>query len=268
MEQLFLQSQSRGGLTEEELEVQVDEYGQLVNWSMDVPRLNEEHYLWTRQRVWYTYTPDTEDGTTAIVSYTDPYCLSSAIEDAARGDFDAILFDINGVKESISNTESDVKQLFKDQGKYVAVSDFGKYLAQLNTEIKADPSGITQYYSFVEEIQTNLEGLISEYKKESDGYIRSGLVLDSDLEEYIVGVVIGQNLTTTKNANGEEIIAEQGFRCTLTARKLSFWQDSTEVAYVSGNQLYIKQVVALQAVTIGEWKITDSNGLTFKWIGQ
>ena len=43
------------------------------------------------------------------------------------------------------------------QGEYVAVSDFGTYLEQLNSTIEADAAAITQYYKFFSDLQGNVE---------------------------------------------------------------------------------------------------------------
>ena len=41
-------------------------------------------------------------------------------------------------------------------GSYVAVSDFGQYLQELNAAIEADPAAVTQYYSFLSVLQADL----------------------------------------------------------------------------------------------------------------
>lgn len=82
----------------------------------------------------------------------------------------------------------------------------------------------------------------------------------------VYGVAVGQNLTTTE-IDGEEVVDQNNFRATFTAKKLSFWQDSTEIAYVSNNQLYITNIVVLDAMCIGKWRMATTNGLAFQWIG-
>lgn len=54
---------------------------------------------------------------------------------------------------------------------------------------------------------------------------------------------------------------------TFTASKLSFWQDASEVAYVSNNRLYITNITVLEGVSIGEWEISSENGLVIRWMG-
>ena len=80
------------------------------------------------------------------------------------------------------------------------------------------------------------------------------------------GVAVGQNLTTTE-IDGKQVVEQNNFRAVFTAQKLSFWQDSTEIAYVSNNRLYITSITVLDSISIGSWRMESGSGLTFKWIG-
>ena len=54
----------------------------------------------------------------------------------------------------------------------------------------------------------------------------------------------------------------------FTASRLSFWQDATEVAYVSNNRLYITNITVLGAIAVGQWSVEAAEGgLAFRWIG-
>ena len=154
------------------------------------------------------------------------------------------------------------------QGEYVAVSDFGTYLEQLNSTIEADAAAITQYYQFFSDLQGNVEKIsaaFERYRVDTEGYIRTGIVYyDGAVPVY--GVAVGQNLITVE-VDGEQVVQQKNFRATYTAGKLSFWQDAVEVAYVSNNRLYISNITVLQAVTLGRWEMDGTDGLSFKWIG-
>ena len=157
---------------------------------------------------------------------------------------------------------------FQMSEKYVAISDFGSYIEKINAEIVANPEAITQYYSFFSVLKANIEKVSADfetYKMGTEGYIRTGIVYYED-NLPVYGVAVGQNLTVTE-VDGETVIDQTNFRATYTAKKLSFWQDAVEVAYVSNNRLYIKNITVLQAVTLGRWNIDGSDGLVFKWIG-
>lgn len=153
-------------------------------------------------------------------------------------------------------------------GEYVAVSDFGSYMEKLNAYIEANPEAITQYYSFASDLQADMnkvDASFSDYKTNTEGYIRTGIVYyDGNMPVY--GVAVGQNLTATE-VDGEKVVDQNNFRATFTAKKLSFWQDSTEIAYVSNNQLYITHIVVLDSMRIDRWHMATQNGLAFQWIG-
>ena len=128
-------------------------------------------------------------------------------------------------------------------------------------ELRVASTGIEQNLRYIEALQGEL--------KETQGYIRTGIV-DYDGSTPIFGVAIGQDLQTTTDTSGNTVIEKKSFRAIYTAQRLAFWQDGVEVAYVSNNQLYITNVVALSTLTVGEWSISGANaasGLVFKWIG-
>ena len=173
------------------------------------------------------------------------------------------------VKESIDGLLKSVKSLSTTLSRdYVAISDFGKYVENLNASISMSPEGIEQYYKFFSELQANLDAVnasFQDYRINTEGYIRTGIVY-YDNGVPVFGVAVGQNLATTE-IDGETVVEQKNFRATYTASKLSFWQDSTEVAYVSNNQLYISNITSLGKVTIGKWDVDPTDGLAFKWIG-
>ncbi len=190
--------------------------------------------------------------------------------EAQRGE---LIQQYNNLKSLIQRTAKEVyaqmdKARLELQGSYVAVSDFGTYLERLNSTIEADASAITQYYHFFSDLQANVETVSAafrDYCVETEGYIRTGIVYyDGAVPVY--GVAVGQNLTTTE-IDGVKVVDQNNFRATYTASKLSFWQDAVEVAYVSNNRLYINNITALGSLTLGRWELTDSGGLSCKWIG-
>ena len=232
------------------------------DWSTTLFDLPAGKYIWTRDRISYTL-----DGTTvSSVSYTEPYCLTSAMKQAASAELDQITVRIDGVDQQVSDLSATL------QHQYVTVSDLGTYKEDIRTEISAQADNITNIYNYVSELQANIEGVsdaFSTYRTETDGYIRTGIV-DYDGTLPIFGIAIGQNLQTSVDNDGNTIIAKKNFRGIYTSQRLSFWQDEVEVAYVSNNQLYITNVVALSTMTVGEWSISGANaasGLVLKWIG-
>lgn len=173
------------------------------------------------------------------------------------------------IVKTANRVEQRMEQLTAElAGEYVAVSDFGSYMEKLNAYIEANPEAITQYYSFYADLQADINKVsaaFSDYRTGTEGYIRTGIVY-YDGEVPVYGVAVGQNLTTTVT-DGEEVVDQNNFRATFTAKKLSFWQDSTEIAYVSNNQLYITNIVVLDSMRLGKWRMATQNGLAFQWIG-
>ena len=153
--------------------------------------------------------------------------------------------------------------------RYVASSDFGQYIAGLSAYLEANPAALTQYYSFVSDLKTNVEKVdaaFAHYKLDTEGYIRTGIVY-YDGAAPVYGVAVGQDLTC-REVDGEKVVEQSNFRAVFTATRLSFWQDATEVAYVSNNRLYITNITVLGGITMGKWSIgTAEDGLVFRWIG-
>ena len=69
-------------------------------------------------------------------------------------------------------------------------------------------------------------------------------------------------------ANSTMTLGQGNFKQQLSATKNSFLEGSTEVAYISNQELYINNATINQKLTLDEqWIITfDSNGLTIKHI--
>ena len=151
---------------------------------------------------------------------------------------------------------------------YVAASDFGSYVERLSAYLEANPEAVTQYYGFYSELKADMaavDAAFADYKVDTEGYIRTGIVYyDGAVPVY--GVAVGQNLTATE-VDGERVVDPNNFRAVFTATKLSFWQDSTEVAYVSNNRLYIHDITVLGSLELGRWKMEEADGLVFRWIG-
>ena len=154
------------------------------------------------------------------------------------------------------------------EGEYVAVSDFGTYVERLSAYLEANPEALTQYYGFFADLQASTETVsaaFEQYRLETEGYIRTGIVCyDGAVPQY--GVAVGQNLIC-REVDGETVVEQNDFRATFTASKLSFWQDASEVAYVSNNRLYITNITVLEGMSIGEWEILSENGLVIRWMG-
>lgn len=63
------------------------------------------------------------------------------------------------------------------------------------------------------------------------------------------------------------MVEARRFRSTFTASRLSFWQDGTEVAYISDNRLHIREAEVQEALRVGKWRISTENGLAIRYLG-
>ena len=155
-------------------------------------------------------------------------------------------------------------------GEYMAISDFGTYVERLNAILEADPTALTQYYQYFSELRSDVDAVSADFtawRTATEGTIRTGIVDYKDGVP-VYGLAVGQKLeTSVDTATGDTVIEKKNFRAIYAANRLSFWEDGVEVAYVSNNQLYITNVVALATLTVGRWSVSGTNGLAFQWIG-
>lgn len=173
---------------------------------------------------------------------------------------------IKTAEEVEKHTETISAQLEED---YVAKSQFGTYVQELSAYLEATPEALSQYYRFAGQLQAEVaavDAALRHYRIDTQGYIRSGIVAYDDDGTPRYGVAVGQNLVS-RQVDGETVIEPSDFRAVFTARRLSFYQDDTEVAYLSDHRLYITDITVLSGLSIGQWRIESQGGLAFQWMG-
>ena len=153
-------------------------------------------------------------------------------------------------------------------------SSFGIYEANLVSTIEETASGVISTYGFessISELEEKAVGF-SEYRMQTEGFIKQGFVATDDAGMPIVGIAIGQGLTSQKvvidGHEYEQLDASQS--CAFyTANKVSFRVNGQEVAYVSNRKLYIGDAeITGNVVFGGKWYLsTAGGGLSLKWIG-
>lgn len=147
------------------------------------------------------------------------------------------------------------------EGSLVSQSTFGEYQETVSNEIRATATEVVQSYNF--------EGLIQALETHNittEQYIKAGLLYFDDWGIPRYGVAVGENLTTVM-VDGEPVLERAGLAATFTSDRLSFWLSGVEVAYVSNNQLYIREATILSNLNIGNWVIETTHGYTLKWAG-
>ena len=192
---------------------------------------------------------------------------------------DAAVASYNELRGLINNTSiyvhSEIDRISTElERQYVAISDdWGTFQENISSSIEATAEGIVQSYGYDAEIQTLHEEAagFSAYKISTEGYIRQGFIDYDENNIPIVGIAIGQGLTSsTVTVNGVEYqkIDSTASCAFYTASKVSFRINGQEVAYVSNRKLYIGDVEITGSVVLGgKWLIGTSNGLSIKWIG-
>lgn len=154
-------------------------------------------------------------------------------------------------------------------GKYVAISDFGEYQKDTKSAIEGNSEGITQNYSEIQSITNNLNdsnSTFSKYIMDTKAFIRTGSLYEDSDGRNVYGVAVGQWNEDTADGTPEGDTSH--YLATFTSKKLSFWKDGSELAYLSNDKLYIQNAEILNSLTIdGKWEVTANGGFTVKWIG-
>ena len=169
---------------------------------------------------------------------------------------------ITQVEDRINNTL---------QSSYVAQSEFGEYKEQAVTQMsETADSKITEYDASetITTLQADAEAAKT-FQRDYDSYIKTGLLFRDAQGNRVYGVAVGENLTrVTQIVDGvEEVVLERsGLSAVFTATKLSFYQNGSEVAYLSNHKLYITQIVVLDRFQLGDLVLTvDTSGIAVTW---
>lgn len=185
---------------------------------------------------------------------------------ALQQQYETLRSQIIKTAEQVEKTTEALTAKLKEE--YVAQSQFGTYVQRLSAYLEANPEALTQYYGFWSDLQANVEAVdaaFNHYRVDTQGYIRTGIVsYEGDTPVY--GVAVGQNLTA-REVDGETVVEQNNFRAVFTARRLGFWQDDTEIAYLSDNRLYITDITVLSGLNVGQWRMDSTSGLAFQWMG-
>lgn len=139
---------------------------------------------------------------------------------------------------------------------YSAKTDLGELEEKLSSQISQTAEGITETFSeslasFSEDL-SSVGGEVKELVSSLDVYIRRG-----ELEEGVFGIEIGRS--------------DSNIKARFTNDRLSFYQGLSEVAFISGSNLYITRAEILDYLKIGnstEGYFTfdvSENGLEVMW---
>lgn len=182
----------------------------------------------------------------------------------------------NDIKSLIIKSADIVEAYYEEinsrlEGVYVAESDFGTFAEKTSQDIKQTSTYIEQLFSNIQAIVTDIEN-VEDTVIDVDAHIKSGLLyyVDDKGNETddvngapMYGVEIGQRI----EKDGEEVFDKFA---RFVADRLSFYdQNGTEVAYISDQKLFIRNVEVTSSFKIGGYQDTviEGGGVVTKWVG-
>ena len=152
----------------------------------------------------------------------------------------------------------------KLSGSYVAISDFGKYLEKTQLTIEGNSVGIKQLYDYT-------AGVNNAFSVNAQQYIKTGLLYYNDVTP-VYGVSVGNIETTVTDGGGRIVDRTKNELLTVTPKRISFWQEGMEVAYLSEKKLHFPSgtleaynakltgtITAAAGSAFGPWTIADGS---------
>lgn len=216
-------------------------------------------YQFAQQLQWALSTIDTSSVSNQVASQAPQKVIVQAKEQSAEVSFNAL--------KSLIIKSADIVNAYYDEiserlsGLYVASSDFGTYIEETDAKIKKTSTDITQNYTNIQKILTDIENL-SFSLAESQAHIKSGLIYYDDDGVPVYGLEIGQKNTV----DGEEVFNKYA---RFTSGRLSFYdRNDTEVAYISDYKLYITNAEITGSIRLGAFQINTSKGFSLKYVGR
>ena len=224
------------------------------DWQSEVPTIVDDTYVWYRIRTYYS------NGESTV---TDPVCMSAVMNEVIAPSYGELGSLIASAQRNMEVLEETMR------AEFVSRSVMGDFQSEMETRFSQSAEGLELQMQAYSQLKGNLD-LLSEafenYTAAMAGSIKVGVVYYENALP-VMGVAVGQNLSTTVDEDGVVHIDQVNFRAIYAAKEMSFWQGDKKVAYISGQKLFINEANILAGATIGDWEITTSNGLAFKYVG-
>ena len=202
--------------------------------------------------------------------------LPAAAKEEARASAQANTY--SELKSLIVNTAGIVRKELdavssRLQGEYESVSEeWGSFRENFQTTVTETARDVLRQYDYDGALQALNEQAagFAQYRLQTEGFIRQGFVELDEMGLPVLGIAIGQNLTgqtvTIDGVNYEQF--DGGQSCAFyTAEKVSFRVGGQEMAYVSNNKMFIRDIEVVGKAILGDWMLTTHNGFAVKWIG-
>ena len=179
---------------------------------------------------------------------------------------ESIQTELSQYKES-NNAELSVQAeeiIARVQESFVSQTEMGELEEKVISQITQSATDVKEVFSsqitLTSEELSELNKEIADFKETIDVYIKRGLLVEAENpEDEIYGIEIGRS--------------DSNVRARFTNEKLSFIQGETEVAYISGSNLYITRAEILDYLKIGNSEqgfftidVTEY-GLEVRWDG-
>lgn len=164
--------------------------------------------------------------------------------------------------------QREIKRL---ESSYLALSDFGEYREEITREIEETASGTVENYAASIGLESYIRDSadLKEWAAETNGYIRKGFIYRNDADVPVLGIAIGQNITTkavTTDGLEQLEVSNQnmGF---FTSVGLEFYVNGQRVAFFRNDGMEVNNATINGRLRIGNWEISHTDGLEIKWIG-
>ncbi len=187
-----------------------------------------------------------------------------ALVEKTAGRAEALALELGGVRQEM-------------ESEYLARSDFGDYMEQVQTSFVTTARGVVESYDFASLIEA-VSGRTEEldlYLSSIRGEIRRGLITDPETGETVMGIAIAENLQFTGQVHEEDGLKyyELAPGQTLglyTATGWQFWVNGSKRGWFDardGRLHVISEVIEDELCLGGEWAVTQMGGLGIKYVG-
>lgn len=163
------------------------------------------------------------------------------------------------------------REIRRLESSYLALSDFGEYREDISREIEETASGTVESYAASIGLESYIKDStdLKEWAAETNGYIRRGFIYRNEADVPVLGIAIGQNITTkAMTTDGLEQLEvsnqNMGF---FTSEGLEFYVNGQRVAFFRNDGMEVNNASINGRLRIGNWEISHTDGLEIKWIG-
>ena len=153
---------------------------------------------------------------------------------------------------------------------YVAISDYGNYYEQIDTQVRQTARETVESYRYAESIEAMDRSL-----SELNGQIRRGLIEDPDTHEIHLGIAVSERLsftgqTQTVGGLSYSVLTPGQTLGLYTSAGWQFWINGRKMGWFSSqdSMLHVANIVVEERLQLGaDWQMTTSGGFGLRYIG-